>query len=640
MVFAPLLCYYCILNMYSTGYRIPRMSERDPSPSSQDLRTLLKWYRTEIAVAVTDLFPLLHGMMDRELITEERFQETQRVGEDSGAQKASHTLFTWLLSCDLPIIQGFWSLLSTDYILNSYPRLSGIHSLLFAVTGSSHHKARRQPHTNKPVSHPKPQAKRKAGADKDTFAVYPLRAGPPAKTKPPRKAEKPMILDCPLIQPPQKIPSVLPVNQNDKKPVSYTISKPPANTGSSIDRSMQMERELEAVEKNPTHPLKLTLRPKLISQQVGSIALSVPAELPQYQSNDDECSVCRDGGELICCDGCPRSFHLSCLVPPLTHIPSGTWRCDTCNTGRPMSDGQPEMGETTGLSKKPSQESAETQSQKRMKVCEMLADKHDSIIQKSNSIQNQIYPQIVAQPEICPKPTARTQTCSQQQSSYQAPPQPQACPQSLSSLCMSQTPLRQFCSQLVPRSHIRTSHQLQTNSQHLSIPQPCSTSGPQIPCTTLTLQSQNCPTPPDNTLSCQTPSVQTQHSTPCALQKEPCPPASSEPKLCIPLAPLNAINSPTEPQSEISAREPSQGEVPILPIPRATESNSGTSLAQEEMVPAPVPLQSEIGELKVPAEVAGSNLTLSRHELECLIAESSFDCFLQWAFQNISRPVQ
>lgn len=57
-------------------------------------------------------------------------QETQRAGEGMGAQKAFHALLTWLLTCDKDNVRSFWSLLSSEYIIKSYPHLSGIHKAL------------------------------------------------------------------------------------------------------------------------------------------------------------------------------------------------------------------------------------------------------------------------------------------------------------------------------------------------------------------------------------------------------------------------------------------------------------------------------------------------------------------------------
>ncbi|CAH2246701.1 autoimmune regulator [Pelobates cultripes] len=127
------------------------------------------------------------------------------------------------------------------------------------------------------------------------------------------------------------------------KPLTFTISRSMTNTMENTEKHVQKEVEPDVLEKNKMQPLKLTIRPKLASQHGFSIMntnLEFLFDLEKYQSNDDECSVCHDGGELICCDGCPRSFHLSCLVPPLTEIPSGTWRCDTCNTEEPAVIGQ------------------------------------------------------------------------------------------------------------------------------------------------------------------------------------------------------------------------------------------------------------------------------------------------------------
>ncbi|CAL9096899.1 unnamed protein product [Musa acuminata var. zebrina] len=44
-----------------------------------------------------------------------------------------------------------------------------------------------------------------------------------------------------------------------------------------------------------------------------------------------ECVVCDLGGNLLCCDSCPRTYHLECLTPPLKRIPSGKWHCRNCS---------------------------------------------------------------------------------------------------------------------------------------------------------------------------------------------------------------------------------------------------------------------------------------------------------------------
>ncbi|KAG1359631.1 putative increased DNA methylation 1 [Cocos nucifera] len=58
-----------------------------------------------------------------------------------------------------------------------------------------------------------------------------------------------------------------------------------------------------------------------------SVSLSKGRKLSASE-NDDLCSICADGGDLLLCDLCPRAFHKECVS--LSSIPRGDWYCRYC----------------------------------------------------------------------------------------------------------------------------------------------------------------------------------------------------------------------------------------------------------------------------------------------------------------------
>jgi hypothetical protein len=52
--------------------------------------------------------------------------------------------------------------------------------------------------------------------------------------------------------------------------------------------------------------------------------------------NHDQCDSCGDGGGLLCCDNCPRSFHFDCINPPIrpeaVEQMQGNWYCNDCKS--------------------------------------------------------------------------------------------------------------------------------------------------------------------------------------------------------------------------------------------------------------------------------------------------------------------
>ncbi|XP_011140304.1 E3 ubiquitin-protein ligase TRIM33 [Harpegnathos saltator] len=75
---------------------------------------------------------------------------------------------------------------------------------------------------------------------------------------------------------------------------------------------------------------------------------STPASMVMKDDpNEDWCAVCMDGGDaVLCCDKCPKVFHLYCHIPSLESFPdeSETWQCMLCTNVLDCTD-DPSSGE-------------------------------------------------------------------------------------------------------------------------------------------------------------------------------------------------------------------------------------------------------------------------------------------------------
>ncbi|KAM4564734.1 chromodomain-helicase-DNA-binding protein 3 isoform 2-T2 [Fundulus diaphanus] len=70
---------------------------------------------------------------------------------------------------------------------------------------------------------------------------------------------------------------------------------------------------------------------RVISEVSMGVSMGVPTGTEEEEDDHMEfCRVCKDGGELLCCDTCTSSYHIHCLNPPLPEIPNGEWLCPRC----------------------------------------------------------------------------------------------------------------------------------------------------------------------------------------------------------------------------------------------------------------------------------------------------------------------
>ena len=71
-----------------------------------------------------------------------------------------------------------------------------------------------------------------------------------------------------------------------------------------------------------------------IKTRQAAAAAAARAAKEEDDHHMEFCRVCRDGGELLCCDRCPSSYHMHCLIPPMTVIPDEDWFCPRCTVSR------------------------------------------------------------------------------------------------------------------------------------------------------------------------------------------------------------------------------------------------------------------------------------------------------------------
>uniref|UniRef100_A0A8C0L3I3 Autoimmune regulator n=1 Tax=Canis lupus dingo TaxID=286419 RepID=A0A8C0L3I3_CANLU len=315
-----------------------------PSAVPTGLRRLLRLHRTEIAMAVDCAFPLLHALADHDVVPEDKFQETLRLKEKEGCPQAFHALLSWLLTQDAAAILDFWRVLFKDYNVERYvwvlvppakrkvpeePRATPPAALSPRVTSSPGSQAKAKP--RKPESSAEPQ-RLPLGNGIQTMSTSVQRAVTVSSGDVPGACGA---LEGILIQ--QVFES-----GGSKKCIQvggefYTPSKfEDPSGGKNRTRSSGLKTLVRA--KGAQAPAPGGGDPR--AGQPGRVQAppALPSEPQLQQKNEDECAVCRDGGELICCDGCPRAFHLACLSPPLHDIPSGTWRCSSCLQGRAQRD--------------------------------------------------------------------------------------------------------------------------------------------------------------------------------------------------------------------------------------------------------------------------------------------------------------
>jgi hypothetical protein len=121
------------------------------------------------------------------------------------------------------------------------------------------------------------------------------------------------------------------INKNEKIKSSTKIDK------EMTKRTLQLLNQcLKSNTKNPELESKIVKEVEFIIS--GSETSIIPEEvIPKKQSksssqdkHNEQCEICDQGGDLLCCDTCTLVFHVACVRPKIHTVPKGKWSCAYC----------------------------------------------------------------------------------------------------------------------------------------------------------------------------------------------------------------------------------------------------------------------------------------------------------------------
>ncbi|KAL1833871.1 hypothetical protein ACET3Z_003522 [Daucus carota] len=86
-----------------------------------------------------------------------------------------------------------------------------------------------------------------------------------------------------------------------------------------------------SIKSNPLPPEPAENASSILEGKSETISCRISSKKKGNDGYFYECVICDLGGNLLCCDSCPQTYHLQCLDPPLKRIPNGKWECPTCS---------------------------------------------------------------------------------------------------------------------------------------------------------------------------------------------------------------------------------------------------------------------------------------------------------------------